>query len=355
MRQHLWHGFHNPPSRGNFLAIVSTVCVALIASLTTEPRAEDARAAGAVMGTSSLSLRTDSKDDQPVSPLLRVKVALLESGVRLTLAMNLESKDRMDHKLQPGSRVMRTRDARDALWKALSVALGEPSFAAETVRINWQAMSVDALFPGLQLALMDMVNDENPEPGYGAAPSDRLLLGIGGLYNTGGMPRAPEPSMALSEILLPQLRSTIRTSGDNDVGVKTYGVELALDWRLLGGPQMQSVYAHLQNQWYGDGHGEAKEENTPRQFYLQSHMDVSDEPEFDSWHRYVDNLHNSDLEDYANPDGGLGFQLTRKLELSIAGRDPLDDRHREFLFAKSPMPQWNEVERSVHVGMTLQF
>ena len=354
MRQKLWHGFDHSGIRRKFMVIASTVCLSLTASIATEAQAEDARQVEAIMNTPLLSLRTGSSQyDQPVSAFLRVEVALFESGVRLKLGMNLDSREYMG--LRPGSRVMWAPEAWDALWSALSLAVWEPSVAVETVSTNWQAMPLDTLFPGLPLALMDVVNKEDREPGHGASYSDRLSLDIEEFHNTDGVSGILEPIMALSGSFLPQVRPAIPTSGDKNAEVRTPPVELALNWKLPGTPRTQSLYTSLQGQRREDWQNEVKQKNTLSQFFGQSYMDVREKPEFDSWRRLLDSLRNSEVEDYAAPDASIGLRLTRKLRLSVAGRNPLDDQQPKFIFAKSPMTQPHEAGRSVHVGMTVRF
>jgi len=352
MRQHLWHGFYHSGMR-HFLAIASTICFTLTASIATDAQAEDTRSVEAIMNTPLLSLRAGSEYDQPVSAFLRVKVALFESGVRLTLGMNLDPREYID--LRPGSRVMRAPDAWDALLSILSVAVWEPSLAVETDGMNWQAAPLDTVFPGLSLALIEMVNEADREPGYGASSSDRLSLDIQEFYNTNDVTGMLKPIMALSGSFLPQVRPSVPTSGDSNVDEKTPRLDLVLNWQLLGTQRTQSVQTRLQNQLREDGRSEVKQRITLSQFSEQLATDVREKPEFDSWHRFVDSLRNSEMEDYAAPDASLGLRLTRKLRLSIAGRDPLDDQHGKLIFAKSPMTLVNEAGRSVHVGMTVRF
>jgi iron complex outermembrane receptor protein len=83
-------------------------------------------------------------------------------------------------------------------------------------------------------------------------------------------------------------------------------------------------------------------------------MDLTPSITFGTWLRYVDTLPAYGIDSYVAMDARIGWQVHSQVELSLAGRNLLDNAHPEFgyLFINT-IP--SEIERSVYAKATWTF
>lgn len=93
--------------------------------------------------------------------------------------------------------------------------------------------------------------------------------------------------------------------------------------------------------------------NPENQAGLRLFWTVSQNWTLDTSVSYVDNLLESNVDDYVRLDINLGGQINKALRFNVVGQNLLDDAHREFLPANDINAA--EVERSVFGKLTWIF
>ena len=85
---------------------------------------------------------------------------------------------------------------------------------------------------------------------------------------------------------------------------------------------------------------------------LRSLVDLPGGFELDGWVRHVDELPFPAVPSYTELDLRLGWRATGRLELSLVGRNLLDESHPEL---GTPGPTRQEVKRGVYGKATWRF
>ena len=138
-----------------------------------------------------------------------------------------------------------------------------------------------------------------------------------------------------------------------------YGFELVADAKPLDWWRLQLAYTFLrldlQETGQGIFPGEDAEGESPRnQFSLRSMMNLCSSMTLDTWLRYVDNLPTYGIDSYFALDARIGWQVNPKVELSLVGRNLLDNAQPEFgsLYLNT-IP--SEIPRSVYAQVRMTF
>jgi iron complex outermembrane receptor protein len=134
---------------------------------------------------------------------------------------------------------------------------------------------------------------------------------------------------------------------------ESYGAELDVKWQPRKWWQINLGYTLMDQNLRPkpgsrDATGGAGEGNSPNNILvLQSWFDLPANLEFDATLRYVDRLPLPQTPDYTTLDLRLGWRPRNDFEISIIGRNLLDDTHPEFRAGVS-----REVGRSVYLMVT---
>ena len=141
---------------------------------------------------------------------------------------------------------------------------------------------------------------------------------------------------------------------DNNMKGRVYGLEAwgtyeATDWwKLSAGLNIQSESFRFEPGSSGLL-GTSQQGNDPHhQASLRSSMNLSDSVTFDADLRYVGQLPDPHVPSYVELNARLGWMITDKIELSLAGYNLLHDHHQEF----SP---GDEIKRSFFVDTRWKF
>jgi iron complex outermembrane receptor protein len=317
--------------------------------------------------TFNISINPDSRHDQLFSLFIQDEITLLKD-LHLTVGSKFEDNDYTGLEIQPSVRVMWTPKERHSVWAAVSRAVRTPSRSEHDIRINSGVLPPDVLFPGSPPAVTALFGDRGFESeellayelGYRVQPMDKLSLDVAAFYSDYSDLRTfelgeifPEASPSPEHLVIP-----LRV--DNKMDGRTYGIELAAEWRVSDRWQLKAAYTYLQEQLRLDGDSQdissedGEGENPHNQLSLRSCMDLPRNVEFDLWARYVDNLPSQDVGSYVTLDARLSWRPRYDLELSLVGQNLLDDHHPEFT-PEIIDTSSSEVERSVYGKVTWQF
>jgi len=143
----------------------------------------------------------------------------------------------------------------------------------------------------------------------------------------------------------------------NNLEGHTYGAEFStsyqvLDgWRLHGGYDLLEEHIRVKPGQVDFSHGLNETADPRNQFFLRSSVDLPQNVDLDTDLRWVDRLHNNNgptagsVPSYFELDARLGWNPTKRLEISIVGQNLLHNHHPEYGF---PGPTREEIERSVY-------
>ena len=158
----------------------------------------------------------------------------------------------------------------------------------------------------------------------------------------------PAPAHLVSALML-----------ENQVDGKTYGAEIACNWRPVKWWSLKTAYSYLQMDLDVDNSGEnastggiGMNKSPHHQVSLRSMLELRENLELDSWLRYVDSLPDINVGSYVTLDIRLGWNPFKKFEVSLVGQNLLENQHSEFTeMGFSP----REIERSFYGKITWRF
>lgn len=316
----------------------------------------------------NISYSRGSRGAKTYNVFLQDEITVVPDRLKFILGSKFEDNDYSQFEVQPSGRILWTPHERHTLWASVSRAVRTPSRADHDLASLYASpIPANALFPGSPTALYTITGNKGfnsedllaYELGYRVQPMDQLSLDIAAFYNnydnlltfeTG----APYPGDAvMSHLVIPAFPANDKMSGE------TYGAELSAQWRATSWWRFQASYTRLQIQLYPRGStdpGPKRFEGTSpdNQFSLRSSMDLPLDLELDAFLRYVDNLPEYKIDGYTEMDIRLGWNPRKDLELSLVGRNLLNDSHPEFMDATLGVPV-TEVERSVYGKVTWRF
>jgi iron complex outermembrane receptor protein len=122
----------------------------------------------------------------------------------------------------------------------------------------------------------------------------------------------------------------------NGLAGRSYGAELAADYRLTPGWRVKAGYTELRvhsapKAGSGDRTSTRSQSLDPnRQIVLHSQLDLPANTALDLSARYVARVSNQDVPGYAELDARISWRPTPRLELAVVGKNLLHARHPEF-------------------------
>ncbi len=293
---------------------------------------------------------------------------LLAQNVYLTVGSKLEHNDFTGYEVEPSARLQWNVDPAQLLWAAVSRAVRTPS------RYDYDLVTPTGLenapppfqFPtNYLLGNPDFVSEVliAYEAGYRATLGPNVSLSLSTFYNDYNDLRSitPTPTTVFYPYPYPD------TFGNNLEG-HTYGAELSASYQLLDWWRLHAGYDLLRENIHVkpgaiDATAAGNETADPQQqVALRSSMDLPGRVTLDAALRWVDELHMDNgptggpvlgtVPSYFGLDSRLAWQISQRLQLSVAGRNLLHDLHTEYGF---PSPSREELVRSVYAKITWGF
>ncbi|MBA4149326.1 MAG: TonB-dependent receptor [Verrucomicrobia bacterium] len=309
--------------------------------------------------TPTISLVPDDRSIDLYSAFLQDEIELVSEKLNLTIGSKFEHNDFTGFEIQPSARVAWTLATNQVLWAAVSRAVRTPSLAEDDIVVNPPGAP-----PGAASLLGDRNFDSEDilayEVGFRYQPRAWMALDIAAFYNEYDNLRSFRP--LTENIPSPQTVA-------NDLEGETYGVEISSSqqmherWRMQFGYTYLQMQMHLKNGSMDVQSERAYERNSPHhQFFARSSVDFGRKRQFghefafDTLLRYVDVIEVSGvtIPSYWTADVRLGWRPHRKWEISIVGKNLLDNQHPEFFPTIVPT-QRAEIERSVYAKITFHF
>lgn len=236
----------------------------------------------------------------------------LREGLTLTLGAKFEDNSFSGQEFLPNVRLAWQRPGGDLLWGAVSRASRTPN------RIERDLILPGFLEPG------DFRSETLTawELGYRANPTPRMSFSINAFYNVYDDLRTVSITPATIFPLMFSNHGEATTWG-----VETWGsYDISPAWRLSAG--ISTLTKDFDASTPDDISGLVSIGDDPDyQMLLRSQHDLTDAVELDVRLRAVDDL--AAVDSYVEADVRLGWRLTDQLELSLTGRNLIEDRHVE--------------------------
>ncbi len=269
------------------------------------------------------------------------EIALVPNRLSLTLGVKAEHNIFTQWELQPSGRVLFKATPHQTYWASITRAVRNPSQLEEDFRL---AVPVT---PTLELLVSGNKNFVSEtllgyEAGYRQLITPSFYLDVATFFNSYGRLQGFLPFMIQPDPVVNELADTELYG--NTIQGKTRGVEFAPDWKVrswwrLGGAYSLLRYNLTSRPGFNDPTDIAGYKgSTPlNQEMVQSRMDLGHSIDFDQSLRHVGSLPAQSVPAYTTADLRLGWHHSG-FEVSIAGRDLLDNGHMEFGSGDSSAP-----------------
>lgn len=276
------------------------------------------------------------------SAFVQDEIKLFQEKVRLTVGTRYLKNTYTGGLIQPNFRLLYNPSPYHTIWAAATHSNRVPS------RFERGSRQLIAGTPTefVELQGNSAVRNENLwgyELGYRAQLNTNLSVDIAAFYNhytnSSGEQEVSE-SLAL-------IRSNVTT--------RTYGGELAGEWRMLTWWRVRPAFTYFQvRRSAPEGIEVESGEDPAHQLSLRSLMDLTNTLELDTTFRFVDRLPGLGISNYQNLDVRLGWRPTSRIELSLVGHNLLEARHAEFR-PEFIQTSFSQIQRGLFAKVTWRF
>jgi len=300
------------------------------------------------------------RTDDLYSGFIQDEITLKPDLLSLTLGSKFEHNDYTGFEYQPSVRIAYTPSPRRTVWAAVARAVRVPDRSTHDLTFTALADPSTATFTR-SIGNRDTESEDLLafEVGYRTQPADRISIDVAGYYHDLDNLIVSVPGLPFIETDSGTPRTVIPLFAANGMDVSVYGLELAVNcnptdhWRLRGG------YSHMEYDVNRKVAGIVPDRAVDKLFapntaFVRSSAELASSMQFDVVVRYVDRIPGVDVDSYVELDSRLAWKPTAYLELFIAGRNLLHDRHLELTALYLPVVG-TEVERSVYAGVTWRF
>lgn len=261
----------------------------------------------------------------------------LSEDVTLTVGSKFEHNDFTGQEWQPGLRLGWLIDDNQTFWAAASKAVRTPNRFDHDLGIFFTTPTAGfpAGFSKIGNPNFDSEKVYAYEMGYRVSFAEQLVLDFAGFYND-----------------YDDLRTVESGQFVNNLEASSIGGEIATRWIPSKTWQVHSGISYLDldvKPKQGSTSNDDQEGDNPvLQGFVRALLDLPRDTRVDGMLRYVDELENQNVDQYWELDLRYAWQATDFLQLSVVGRNLLDDHHAEF-------GGGGEIRRSVEFGLDLEF
>jgi iron complex outermembrane receptor protein len=287
-------------------------------------------------GTFDASLHHSRHDDDLWSAFVQDEHALVPERLRLTVGSKFEHNSYTGFELQPSGRLAFTPTATQTWWAAVSRAVRTPSVVERDGVVNF------AVMPGVPFPTVVQFQGDHGfgserllayELGWREQASDALSFDVATFYHHYDDLSSLEPGtpfLSGGTVVAPQFFA-------NGLHGRTYGVEPAVEWRVVPTWTLDASYALLELDAKRDsgsndtGSAATARRSVPnQQVQFRSLWNVTDQVEFDVTAYYVDSIPEYAVSSYVRVDARLGWRVTPRCDLSLVAQGLFHDEGREF-------------------------
>lgn len=312
-----------------------------------------------IFNTRWLAFDPTARADRVYSAFIQDEITLVEDRLKLTIGSKFEHNSYTGFEAQPSARIAWTPNTSNTLWASISRAVRTPSRAEADTRLPSMG------FPRVLISLIGSDDFESEdlwayEIGYRASPRDNLLFDIALFYNDYSDLRTVEldrPEIGFSPFPVHLL---IPARARNNMEAQTYGAELAIDWRPVNWWRTHLSYSYLnvdldiQAKTFDIISAIQEGDSPEHQVHWTNNFQLTDNVEFATTLRYVDELSTLGVDDYFEADARIAWKIRRNMEFALVGTNLLETGHTEFAptFVSTLA---TEVQRSIYGKFTWTF
>ncbi|PID73727.1 MAG: hypothetical protein CSB33_02150 [Desulfobacterales bacterium] len=317
-------------------------------------------------GTKPLRFDPENEHQYRVGSFLQDTFSLVPDRLSLTAGAKLEYTDDHGADLQPTLRLLYSPSYRHSLWGGLSRAVRIPSRLETNGVLQESVLAPEAAGTDLPLLLVRRGNKGlKPEEliawevGYRFQPRPDMRMMLAGFFH------AYDRLVALRYDPAGYVRREVPTPHyglpveyENNWSGESFGLETSLFWQPFSRLRMEAAWTFLKTRMHcikapagvsDDGKMRLffTASNPRNQVSLRSGYRLTDTIDMDVWLRYVDRIKDRDVDEYLTLDARLAWRPTPRTEVSVVGRNLLEEEHAEFSTL--------EIERSLLMKLALRF
>ncbi len=294
------------------------------------------------------SLTPQKRNDDLLSAFVQDRIALVEDELFLTLGSKFENNDYTGTEIQPSARFSWLIEDNQTLWGAVSRAVHTPYRFSDDGKQAVSAVDIGVpvfveFVPNRALKSETMLSYEL---GYRIQPTKSLSVDVAAFY-----------SEYDNLIFFRQGTPTtiIPLEAGNDGTGKSSGIEISSKWNATNRWQLSGAYSYISEVF--DRKNSAAFSfvgKTPKhQFNIRSTYEFEGGLELSNSFGYVDDLDGININGYYNLDTRISYPVSNAVELSIIGRNLLDDRRQEF--KPFVYRSATEIGRSIYGSASVKF
>lgn len=301
-----------------------------------------------LQNTPTVAAFSDSRSFNLISGFLQDEITLIPDSLKLTLGTKVSHNTFTGVEYQPSGRFLWIPKKGHSFWGAISRAVRIPSRFEDKSRINL-APSAASPFPSTVRGDKGFKSETllSYEVGYRLSAFERFSFDITGFYNSYDHIRGSQ----VVNLFPPSLEL------NNGVKAHTLGLELATDLQVQDWWKIRAAYSYINmdvdvpstNTPLSDGGLTPKHHGS-----IRSLINLPYDLEFDSWVRIEDKLKAQSIGGYVELDLRLGWKPIPNLDISVVGKNLLDNHHPEFI-SSFLNTQPTEVQRSVYGKITWSY
>jgi iron complex outermembrane receptor protein len=280
---------------------------------------------------------------------------IIKDSAFITLGTKIERAYFTGVEFEPSAKLELFPTDNQTIWSSVTKAVRTPSRGEDSLTLRFAGTPAGylAITKGPNYKSEDLIAYETGyRLRYNNITSELTLF-----YNDYKNLRTSEPGIVapFDDIITPLSLS------NNGYG-ETHGIEINTKWQVNPEWKIQSSYSLLRmNLKLKDGSRDiggpagllANEITFPKnQYRLSSFYNITPEIEFDTNAYFIDRL-DSGVSGYTILDARIGWRPENNIDISILGKNLLDDRHQEFTQALYSFPK--EISRSVFIQFKYGF
>jgi iron complex outermembrane receptor protein len=280
----------------------------------------------------------------------------------VSLGSKFEHSDYTGFEYQPSARALWKPAAGHSLWGAVSRAVRTPARANTDAIFDVSAFDAGGGSVTVVRAIsnpdLEAENLTAYEAGWRVQPSPGLSVDMTAFYNryTDLIGREPLPPVADPAPGAPD--TIVPLFAENRLNGRSLGAEVSFNWRPSRRWSLMGWYAYFDLHVKPDPGSAATtawDGNDPRhQAHLRSYLDLPSGLAFDLAAWFVDDLDGQDVPDYVRLDARVAWHRSGGFELSVGGRNLLEERHPEFVLTEG-FEGSAEVERTYYARLGWWF
>jgi iron complex outermembrane recepter protein len=289
-------------------------------------------------------------------------ITIVHDRLRVIAGSKLEHNNLSGGAVEPSLRLLWTPAERSTFWAGVSRATRTPSLFERDPRLNVAVFQPAPSSPPVLISEFGNPHAQNEtlvayEAGSRFEPTQRLSFDLAVFYNDYRDLLAPGSDPPQFELTPAPPHVLIASTFQNGQAARTYGAELAMQWRAADNWRLATSYTELRMHARPDPtiDSQSPEEQTQ----LRSYIDLPRHLELNGSLAYVSSITEPAgatsvrVPAYLRMDLGIGCHPTDALEMSLWGQNLLHERHLEFASQETEL--LTEIPRSVLARVTWRF